>query len=134
MQFDKENLFSDDQAVTVTAVSTNIVDIAGVASTLFADMGPGEPVDLHAQVTVAFVGGTSIALKLETDDDVAFGSATDLGSTPAIATAALVAGYKFAKQLPKEALERYLRLTYTVIGTMSAGKIHAGLILDRQAG
>ena len=128
MQFDRENLFSDDQAVTVTAVSTDIIDLAGVAG---ADMGPGEAVDLLAQVTVAFVGGTSVALKLETDDDVAFGSATDLGSTPAIATAALVAGYRFPKQLPKEAIERYVRLTYTVVGTMSAGKILAGLTLDR---
>ena len=128
MFFDAENLFSDDQAVTVTAVSTNIVDLSGVAA---VDEGPGEPLDLFAQVTTAFAGGTSIALKLETDDDVAFGSATDLGSTAAIATASLVAGYRFPKQLPKEGLERYLRLTYTVVGTMSAGNITAGLVLDR---
>ena len=38
MILDKENLFSDDQALTTTAVSENVID-TGAAK----DVGPGEP-------------------------------------------------------------------------------------------
>lgn len=133
MILDKENLLSDDQAVTTTAVSTNILDLQGANA---GDQGPGEPLNLFAQVSSAdFSGGTSISLIVQTDDDEAFGSATTLFTTPAIVTASLVAGYNFALgSLPIELGERYMRFTYTVVGTMSTGAITAGIVPDRQAG
>ena len=133
MILDKENLVSNDQAVTTTAVSSEIIDLQGENG---GDQGPGEPLNLFAQVSSAdFAGGTSISLIVMTDDDVAFGSATTLFTTPAIVTASLVAGYNFALgSLPIELGERYLRFTYTVVGTMTAGAITAGIVPDRQAG
>jgi len=133
MILDKELLLSDHQAVTATVVSTNILDLQGENQ---GDQGPGEPLNLFAQVTDAdFTTGTSIAVSVYTDDDVAFGSATELYSTPAIALADLVAGYNFALgSLPIELNERYLRFTYTVVGTMAVGTITAGIVSDKQAG
>ena len=124
---------SDHQAVTATVVSTNILDLQGAG---LGDQGPGEPLELFAQVTDAdFTTGTSIALSVFTDDDVAFGSATELFSTPAIPLASLIAGYNFALgSLPIEINERYLRFTYTVVGTMAVGTITAGITPGRQAG
>lgn len=133
MILDKELLLSDHQAVTATAASTNVIDLQGAN---LGDQGPGEPLNLFAQVTDAnFTTGTSIALAVQTDDDVAFGSPTTLFTTPAIALASLVAGYNFALgSLPIELGERYLRFYYTVVGTMAAGTITAGITPDRQAG
>lgn len=128
MIFDKETMFSDDQAVTVSAASTNVLKAQSVAG---KDSGPGECVDLLAQVTTTFAGGTSIAASVQTDDDEAFGSATTLVTTPAVAAASLVAGYKFALQLPKAGLKKFVRVYYTVVGTMTAGKITAALIQVR---
>jgi len=128
MILDKENLFSDDQAVTTTAASTNVID-TGAAK----DSGPGTPMRVLAQVSEAdFAGGTSIAVALQTATDAAFSSPVTLFTTAAIALADLVAGYQFAiGMVPKGAL-RYLRLNYTVVGTMSAGKITAGIVFDKQ--
>jgi len=128
MILDTQNLFSNDQAITTTANSTNVIDLGNDDSKVKALNEKGG--SLLVQVTTTFVGGTSIDCVLKSDDDVAFGSATTLVSSGAILTASLVAGYKFKIQLPKTIDEQYLRLTYTVVGTFTAGKITAGLILD----
>lgn len=127
---DKQNIFSEDQAITVTAASTNVIDLGNDDAAIQALNEKGDA-ELLVQVTTAFAGGTSLAVKLQSDDDEAFGSATDLIDTGAIVTATLVQGYKFRLALP-EINEQYLRLYYTVVGTMSAGKIFAGLVLDKQ--
>ena len=124
MILDKENLFSEDQAITVTAASTNLIDLGA------AYKGEGEPVNILAQVTTAFAGGTSVACKLQTDDNASFSSATDVLDSGAIATATLAQGYKFKFSVLPNDLERYIRLYFTVVGTMSAGKVFAGLNLD----
>jgi hypothetical protein len=129
MFLDKETILSEDQALTTTANSTNVVDLSGVDT---KDVAPGEPLDLLVQVTADLTGGTSVAVTVETDDDEAFGSATTVATSAAIAAATLVAGYRFAVALPAQGLERYLRLTYTIVGTFSAGTVSAAVILDRQ--
>ena len=131
MYLDKQNLFSDDQAVTVTANSTNIIDLGNDESEVQALNEKGV-LQVMVQVTAAFASGTSIALTLTSDDDVAFGSETTIVSTPAIAQAALVAGYQFKLSTLPVINEQYIRLTYTVVGTFDAGTIVAGLNLDRQ--
>ena len=131
MYLDKQNLFSEDQAITVTANSTNIIDLGNDESEVQALNEKGV-LQVVAQVTAALESGTSVALTLTSDDDVAFGSETTIVSTPAIAAADLVAGYQFKLSTLPVINEQYLRLTYTVVGTFDAGTITAGLNLDRQ--
>lgn len=131
MIIDKETLFSDDQAVTVTAASSNIIDL-GNDDSLLQSLNEKGMLEILAQVTTAFAGGTSLSVTLQSDNDSAFGSPTSIMVTAAIATAALVAGYQFRLGKLPRIDEQYVRLYYTVVGTMSAGKILAGLILDRQ--
>ncbi len=126
MILDVENLYSDDQAITTTADSTNIIQLP-------ANAGPGNPVRILIQVTTDFAGGTSIAIDLETDATAAFGSLATVASTQAIATATLVAGYKFEIQFVPTGMEEFSRLEYTVVGTMTAGNITAGIIFDDQS-
>ena len=70
MILDLESLFSDDQALTVTAASTNIIDLGATgtpplsSTALTRDIGPGMPIDILIQVTVA-AGGTTPTLDID---------------------------------------------------------------------
>ena len=82
MILDKQNLFSEDQAITATAVSTNVIDM-GTDNALVNS--PNEKdVELFVQVTADFATLTSLTVSLYTDSDVAFGSATLLFSSAAV--------------------------------------------------
>lgn len=134
MILDSQALFSDAQAITVTAASTNYFD-KGVAKIFF---GKGRRVQLFIQVTEAFAaaGAATLRIDLEQDDNAAFGSPTLLytaapGGVLTIGKATLVAGYYVAFPLQGLAdTERYIRLNFTVAtGPMTAGKLTAGLVL-----
>jgi hypothetical protein len=141
MLLSKQTLLSDQQAVTASAASTNIIDL-GAAGTpvrgnaLVRDIGAGQPVGILIQATEAFTaaGAATLTVTLEVDDNDAFGSATTVWTSGAIGKATLVAGYRLPiEYLPKGVNERYLRAYYTVAtGPMTAGKITCGLMIDGQ--
>lgn len=144
MLLDKQNLFSDAQAITVTAVSTDKVDLNGTASTTgfttdtlgntpVNDPGRSPELDVLFTVTEAFtaVGAATLTIALVTDEDPTLATPTTLVSTAAIGKALLVPGYQARLSLPagNAAADRYLGASYTVAtGPMTAGKITAGLI------
>ena len=131
MILDYENKFSNDQAVTTSAASSNIIDLGADDAAIQELVERGG--EILAQVTTDFADGTSIAVSVQVDDDSAFGSATTLFTTSAIAVADLVAGYQFVLgAIPPHVSERYMRLYYTVVGVMTAGNIDAGILLDKQ--
>lgn len=131
---DKQTLFSDNQAITTTAVSTNFINLGtaatppGAPAAIARDLGAaGLPLDI--EVTTAFAGGTSIVVTVEVDDNSSFSSAKTVASSPTYATASLVAGKKLGlPTFPLGTDEQYVRLKYTVVGTMTAGKISAGVV------
>jgi hypothetical protein len=135
-----QDLYSDAQAITASAASTNYYDRGakgtpyGAYSALVGDMGKGSIVPIRIQVVTTFATLTSLKVALQADDDVAFGTPTTVLETEAIAAAALVAGYYFnLTQIPMKTTERYLRLYYTVAGSdATAGKITAGHVLAHQ--
>jgi hypothetical protein len=124
MILDAALLFSDEQAVTVTAASAETpLDMKAV------DMGNGNPLTVAVSVgDTDFAGGTSMVVALQHCATVG-GSYTNVLSTPAIITANLTAGTVIEMgTVPLETLQ-FLRLNYTVSGTMSAGAINASLKL-----
>lgn len=137
MIFSLQQLFSNDQAITASADSTNVID-TGVRGTPFdaaaalnGDIGKGNPVCVLIQVTEDFNNLTSLEIKIST------GAATTLGTTvisKTVLLADLVAGYQFPVQfLPHEITERYLGIEYVVTGTApTTGKITAGITLGNQ--
>lgn len=134
MYLDKQNTLSDSQAVTVTAASTNIIDL-GNDDAAVQPLNEKGDIDLLIQVVTAFTadGSATLVVAIQTDDDVGFGSPTTLYTSAAIAVADLVAGYKVPIPGLPEINEQYLRAYYTVAtGPMTAGAIYAGLTLDRQ--
>lgn len=141
MIVDNTLVFSDSQAITADAGSTNIIDLGaagtapGHAAALARDIGKGTEIPIWVAVTEAFNNLTSIAILLQTDDDVAFGSPVTVAQSAAIPLASLTLGYKFVwpSELPEGTAERYLRLYYDITGAApTTGKIFAGIVAGRQ--
>ncbi|MDX0262431.1 hypothetical protein GOC60_14705 [Sinorhizobium meliloti] len=137
MIFDKTTLLSDAQAVTVTAVSTNVIDLGPIATGIVRDIGKGKPIPLLIQVIEAFTaaGAATLTVSLQTDDNEAFSSAKTVWTSPALTLADLVAGKPIIPEyIPRGTNERYMRLNYAVAtGPMTAGKITAGVTLGNQS-
>lgn len=135
-----QQLFSDDQAVTASAASTNYIDLLaagtpyGAAAALNRDQGKGNKIPIHIQTTAAFATLTSLKVAVQTDDNTSFSSATTVLETEAIAAATLVAGYVFnIDSIPLQTTERYIRLYYTVAGSnATTGTIWAGVTMGNQ--
>lgn len=122
MLLDQQALFSAAQAITDTAASTNVIDTGSNK-----DVGKYGDIPLLIQVVESFNTLTSLTVKVQTDDNSAFSSATDVLSLT-IPLASLVQGYKSPVITLPMKLERYIRLNYTVTGTApTAGKVTAGI-------
>lgn len=137
--FDKTLQFSDAQAVTATAASTNVIDLGptntsyGHAAALLRDNGIGAKVPLLAQIVESFNNLTSLTWSLEGSVDEAFTSPVVI-ATETVLLAAALAGRQFSIDfLPRRTIYRYLRMKYTVTGSApTTGKITAGIVAGIQ--
>jgi hypothetical protein len=130
------------QSVTVTANSTNVVDLS-----LARDIGEGE--DLYVQFTVgtAFTaaGSATLTPTIVVSAADTLTTPTTIGTSGTIAVASLIAGYTFVIRLNPQLFGstttvsslglRYLGAIYTVAtGPMTAGTITADIVNDIQDG
>ena len=121
MILDASLVFSDAQAVTVTAASTNNIDTLAAGQAYV-----GILVVFLVTTTFTAAGAATMTIDIETDGDSAFGSPTVLMNlATTVAVASLVAGtspYRIVKRFPPTGAERYIRGKYTVAsGPMTAG-------------
>lgn len=139
MILDAENEFSDAQAVTSTAISSNVIDLGPVNHNTTRDIGTGEETYLVVitQTAATDTGSdATLTVSLESDStaDLAT-SATVHYTTGALAFAAFSpAGTVLAMvRLPAGNYERYLGVRYTVAsGPLTAGNFDAFLTKDVQ--
>ena len=137
---DRQNTFSNDQALTATAISTNVIDLGPLgASNLIRDIGSGEPLYLHILVKTALDSAgeaATLTATMESDSTENLAtSATVHWTSGSVAEAVVgVAGYWIAKgvPLPSGGYERYLGVRYTV-GTESftSGNVDAWISNNR---
>lgn len=152
MLLDKNNLFSiaqDLAKANAVYLSDFSIDTGptGTIPAMFQSpgqtglrrVGAGEAKECIIQVVTSFTTGAGGTLKVDlvmADDAALTSNLTVLDSSPVIAAATLVAGYRFAvaAKLPDDLLlKRYIGLQYTIgTGAMTAGKITAGLVFDKQ--
>ena len=135
MILDTQALFSDAQAVTATAASTNTLDFGPISpATRTFDVGKGDDVALLVQVVEDFNNLTSLQIDLELDATTTFtpDKVIPLATCP---LAQLKAGMQIARDdLPRGLTLQYARLKYTVSGTApTSGKITAGIVAGVQS-
>lgn len=143
MIFDRTLLFSNAQALTASAASTDIVDLLatgrvyGAAANLTKDIGKGQGIPLLVQVVSAAVGLASVTIAIQVDDNEAFSSPKEVASQT-IPLASLTAGAQFNIQaIPPGTNERYLRINYTLTDDGTVGgmavSFTAGVVMGVQS-
>ena len=128
-----QEIYSDQQAITATAASTNVIDFGTPgtwvhATTPIVDDKGVSMICLGIVITEDFDALTSLDITFETDDNAAF-SSTKVIYTENVLLADLVAGKKLAvRTIPFNTLEQYTRINYTVNGSApTTGKITAAI-------
>jgi len=138
MIIDTSLVFSNQQAFTASAPSTNVLDL-GVTGTPFGatlpltrDLGEGEKIPLAVSVGQGFAGLTSMQVVVQTSADNVNWTTVDSGAV--VPAAALVSGYMFAvPRIVQATNSRYIQLYYNVVGTATAGTINAAIVASRQS-
>lgn len=138
MILDTNLILSEMQAVTVTAISENVIDLVanGIvpyeAAAVGRNLGAGNEIPLALMVNESFATLTSLTVTVETSAAAGLTSPTVLYTSGAIPVATLVAGYKLPiRWLPDAPLLQYLGVRYTVTGTTAtAGKMTAALATE----
>jgi hypothetical protein len=131
MILDKEQMFSDGQAVTASAASTNHIDLGALN-----DIGVGEPLEVLfvAPEAAESAGASTLVIALETDSQPSFATKVTLAQSGVIAKSAITAGAELWRPKVPAGVQRYLRAFYTVaVADFTAGTFTAGLVLDRPA-
>ena len=147
MYVDTQTTFSDSQAVTSTAISTNVIDLVSLglgggtntALNTVQDIGNGQPIYLVVQTAVTCTDtGSDATLTVTLESDTAAG----LASSPvvhyssgalAFATYATAGTQFIAIALPMADYKRYMGLRFTVAsGPLTAGAFDAFLTTDVQ--
>ena len=112
MILDSKLEFSDAQALTATAVSTNVIPVSG-------NIGPGEPMAVTVTVNVAAdytAGNETYQFVLQTATDAAFSTPVNLITTEAFIGSGLIKGSNFMVPIGSNNLG-FLRMNYVLAGT-----------------
>lgn len=139
MYVDKFAEFSDSQAVTATAISTNVMDLnpAFKLNTTGVDIGTGQDVYLIVQVdaAAAAAGAATVVVTLESSAAAGLTSSNVHLTSKTLALADMTAGKTLmAVKLPTDTYLRYLGVRYTVAtGPLTGGSFSAFLTTDVQA-
>ena len=130
MILDKLLMFSEAQAVTATAASTDVIDLGPIDGTR-RDIGVGYPLEFWTTVntTATASGAATVNVQLQTSPDNS--TWTTIASSGDLALSALVAGKRIVSQKVPSGVQKYLRVNYTVgTGPLTAGAFTSGINLD----
>ncbi|EAM9791082.1 hypothetical protein DYU29_19455 [Salmonella enterica] len=130
MILDKLLMFSEKQAVTASAASTDVIDLGPIDGTR-RDIGAGYPLEFWATVdtTATAAGAATLNVQLQTSPDNS--TWTTIYDSGALALAALTAGKRLFSAKVPAGIQRYLRVNYTVgTGPLTAGAFTSGINLD----
>lgn len=128
MIIDKALQVSNEQAVTTTAASTDVIDL-GQAN---PNLGLNDHTSLAITVDTAVTADGAATVTFSLQDSADNSSFADVVATAAIAKATLVAGAQIVLPMPTK-LRRYVRAYYTVAtGPLTAGKFSAQVVTGIQ--
>lgn len=126
---DKFLQVSTAQAVTVTAVSTDVIDAGATKNAnIGRDLGGGTQLFMEITVAQAFTAAGAATLTIALQDSQDNSTFNDVLVTPPLALASLIVGARFYIPLPAR-MRRYIRNNYTVAtGPMTAGILNAQIV------
>ena len=128
MYIDKALQVSNEQAVTATAASTDVIDF-GQAN---PDLGMTDQCSMVITTDEAATASGAATVTFSVQDSADNSTFVDVAATAAIAKATLVAGYQHVIPMPTK-LRRYCRVYYTVAtGPLTAGKFSAQVVTGVQ--
>lgn len=132
MIIDRQLRFSNSQAITASAASEDLIDLAAARN-----MGVGKTIYVVVVCTVAMTDSGSdstVAVTVQTDTAAAFGSATTAQTIGTFA-ATSAAGTRFIVPLAHfTTAEQFVRLYYTVAGgNLTTGSFTAFLTTEVDA-
>ena len=127
MYIDKNLQVSNEQAVTATAASTDVIDFGQVTP----DVGMSDTsMVITVDETATAAGAATVTFAVQDSADNA--TFADVAVSTAIGKATLVAGYQHVIPMPTK-LRRYCRVNYTVAtGPLTAGKFSAQVVAGFQ--
>lgn len=123
MILDRQNLFSNAQAISAAAVSTDIIDLGAAR-----DIGPGEPVTFSVLIQPSSAADATLTATLETSATADFATKKTLLVSGAITGTQLKNGARYVATVP-HGTQRYLRVSYAGSGVV----VTSGLNLDTDA-
>lgn len=137
MLLDGYVMFSNAQALTATADSTNILDMQNAR-----DLGIAEQKSLKifvvTQAALLSGGATTLQVQLQGSTDAS--TWTTMYDTGALAKATItaagtrIASFDMPRPVVGQALPRYYKLVYTIAtGPFTSGSVSAAIVLDDQA-
>ncbi|MDD5176264.1 MAG: hypothetical protein PHQ05_07585 [Sterolibacterium sp.] len=128
MFIDKNLQVSNEQAVTASAASTDVIDF-GQAN---PDVGLDDRSNMVITVDEAATAAGAATVTFSVQDSADNSTFADVAVTAAIGKATLVAGYQHVIPMPTK-LRRYCRVYYTVgTGPLTAGKFSAQVVTGIQ--
>lgn len=125
-------------SLSTAGATTGLIFGTAIDTTNRRDVGEGEDlyIDIYITTAVTSAGAATLGFNFVTADDSALTTnLTVLYSTPVIAKASLIAGYRFpVVELPKGVLYRRYMGFQQVIGTaaLTAGKATCALVMAPQ--
>ena len=135
MFIDKQLEFSSAQAVTASALSTNVLDLGPITKASKRNIGAGRPlfVVIRVDTTATAAGAGTVNFQLVTDTAVGGSYSTVIADSGSYGKAVLTAGRELIIiPIPDGAL-KYLALNYLVgTGPLTAGAFSAAVTLDAQ--
>lgn len=108
------------QAITATAISTNVIDLRSPGGTPALEDEGIEGTDLYLVVKVIQVFNTltSLTITLESDSAATLASSPVVHYSKSVLLAALTANTELIRvQIPSDDYKRFLGMRYTVVGT-----------------
>lgn len=125
---DNNLIFSDSQAITASAASTDIVDLVKAGDAL---AGAELYLAIQCRGTAAAAGAATVNFILQTATDAAFTTPVTLFDSGAIEKADITLNKELVKVKLPVGLERFIRVYYVVeTGPLTAGKFDAFLVAD----
>lgn len=128
MYIDKALQVSNEQAVTASAASTDVIDFGQVNP----DLGMCDQCNMVITTDEAATAAGAATVTFSVQDSADNSTFADVAVTAAIGKATLVAGYQHVIPMPTK-LRRYCRVYYTVgTGPLTAGKFSAQVVTGIQ--